>query len=100
MSWAVIIALTVGVATQRLVGMFLAGPLLARRPILARLADLLPAAVVAGVIVQLTVAEAGRLVLDARAAGLTVAAVLVWRRAPLAVVVIAAALVTAVVRSL
>ncbi len=100
MSWTVIIALAVGVAAQRLIGMFLAGPLLARRPILARLADLLPAAVVAGVIVQLTVAEAGRLVLDARAAGLAMAGLLVWRRAPLGVVVIAAALVTAVVRAL
>lgn len=99
MSWAVVIALSVGVAAQRLVGMFLAGPLLARRPILARLADLLPAAVVAGVIVQLTVASAGRLVLDARAAGLTVAGLLVWRRAPLAVVVVAAAAVTALIRA-
>ncbi len=100
MTWTVIIALTIGVATQRLVGMFLAGPLLARRPVLARLADLLPAAVVAGVIVQLTVAEAGRLVLDARAAGLAVAGLLVWRRAPLGVVVVAAAVVTAVIRAL
>ncbi len=100
MSWAVIIALSIGVAAQRLIGMFLAGPLLARRPALARLADLLPAAVVAGVIVQLTVADAGRLVVDARAAGLAVAGVLVWRRAPLAVVVIAAAVVTATVRAL
>ena len=100
MNWAVIIALSIGVAAQRLIGMFLAGPLLARRPALARLADLLPAAVVAGVIVQLTVADAGRLVVDARAAGLAVAGVLVWRRAPLAVVVIAAAVVTATVRAL
>ena len=100
MSWWAIVAMSVGVAAQRLVGMFWAGPVLARRPILSRLADLLPAAVIAGVIAQLTVVSNSRLTLDARAIGLVVAGFLVWRRAPLTVVVITAAAATALVRLL
>jgi hypothetical protein len=80
--------------------MFWAGPLLARRPLLARLADLLPAAVIAGVVAQLTFTTESRLVADARIAGLAVACLLVWRRAPLFVVVLAAAATTALVRLL
>lgn len=100
MSWWVVAALSAGVAGQRLVGMFLAGPVLARRPVLSSLADLLPVAVIAGVIAQLALTTASRPVLDARAVGLAVAALLVWRRAPLAVVVIGAAMSTGVVRAL
>lgn len=90
--------MAVGVSGQRLLGMFWAGPFLARRPTLSRLGDLLPAAVIAGVIAQLTFVSDARLTLDARVVGLLVAAVLVWRRAPLTVVVITAAAATALVR--
>lgn len=93
-----IVALAAGAWGQRLAGAFLVGPLLTRRPILARAASLIPAAVVAAVIVQLTVTEGGDLVVDARLAGVGVAAVLVWRRAPFLVVVIAAAATTAAIR--
>jgi hypothetical protein len=41
-----------------------------------------------------------RLVLDARAAGLAVAVIATWRRAPFVVVVVAAAVVTALVRAI
>lgn len=98
MSWWAIVAMAIGVSGQRLIGMFWAGPFLARRPTLGRLADLLPAAVIAGVIAQLTFVSDAELTLDARAVGLLVAAVMVWRRAPLTVVVIAAAAATAAVR--
>lgn len=98
MSWWSIVALAVGVSGQRLIGMFWAGPFLAHRPVLARLADLLPAAVIAGVIAQLSLTRDGSLVIDARVVGLGVACLLVWRRAPLTLVVIAAALATAATR--
>ncbi len=98
MSWWAIVAMAVGVSGQRLLGMFWAGPVLARRPRLSRLADLLPAAVIAGVIAQLTFVSDARLTLDARVVGLVVAGLMVWRRAPLTVVVIAAAAATALVR--
>lgn len=93
-----IVALTIGVWGQRLAGAFLIGPMLEKRPRLTRAASLIPAAVVMAVVVQLTITRAGELVVDARLAGLGVAALLVWRRAPFLVVVLAAAAVTAAVR--
>lgn len=95
-----IVAITIGVWGQRLAGAFLIGPLLERRPILAAAASLIPAAVVMAVIVQLTVTRSGVMVIDARLAGIGLAAFLVWRRAPFLVVVIAAAMVTALLRAL
>lgn len=95
-----ILALTLGVWGQRLAGAFLIGPLLQRRSVLARAAALIPAAVVMGVIVQLTITRSGQLVVDARLLGPSAAAVLVWRRAPFLVIVIAAAATTAAVRAL
>jgi hypothetical protein len=92
--------LTIAAWGQRLVGAFLVGPLLDKRPILARAAGLIPAAVVMAVIVQLTVARGSSLVVDERLAGMTVAAFLVWRRAPFIVVVLGAAIVTAGLRAL
>ena len=89
-----------GVAAQRLVGMFAGAALLARVPSLARLASLIPAAVVAAVIVQLTVASGKSIVVDERLAGMAVAGVLVWRRAPFVVVVLAAAATTALLRAM
>ena len=59
---------------------------------------LLPAAVVMAVIIQLTVAEGKSLVVDERLAGMAVAGILVWRRAPFLAVVLAAAAVTALLR--
>lgn len=98
MSWWVIGLLSGGVAAQRLAGMFGGGAVLARVPALARLAALIPAAVVAAVIAQLTVASGKSLVVDERLAGMAVAGVLVWRRAPFVVVIVAAAATTALLR--
>ena len=98
MSWTVIALLTVGVTGQRLIGMFAGGAMLARVPALGRLASLIPAAVVTAVIVQLAVASGKSLVVDERLAGIAVAGVLVWRRAPFVVVIIAAAATTALLR--
>jgi len=96
----VVFVLAGGVAAQRLVGMFAGAALLARVPSLARLASLIPAAVVAAVIVQLTVASGKSIVVDERLAGMAVAGVLVWRRAPFVVVVLAAAATTALLRAM
>lgn len=98
MTLVTIVLLAAGTWGQRLAGMFIGGRLLRRRPSLARLATLIPAAVVMAVIVQLTFARGTALVLDERAVGMGVAAVLVWRRAPFIVVVISAAAVTALLR--
>lgn len=98
MTWLAVVALTIGTWGQRLLGMFLGGRILDRRPALGRLATLIPAAVVTAVIVQLTFGSGSSLVLDARAAGMVVAGLLVWRRAPFVAVVVAAAATTALLR--
>ena len=98
MTWGVIALLAIGVWSQRLVGMFAGGALLDRVPLFARLASLIPAAVVGAVIIQLTIADGRALTIDARSVGVAVAGVLVWRRAPVIVVVTAAAVVTALIR--
>ena len=98
MTWTLIFVLAAGVSLQRLVGMFAGGALLARVPVFARLASLIPAAVVAAVIVQLTFASGRSLTVDPRMAGMLVAGVLVWRKAPIVIVILGAALVTALLR--
>jgi len=94
-----IVMLTIGAWGQRLVGAFLVGPFLTKRPLLARATGLIPAAVVMAVIVTLTVADGKSIVIDERLAGMAVAAVLVWRRASFIVVVVAAAATTAALRT-
>ena len=73
-----IVALTVAVWGQRLLGAFVVGPLLAKRPAVARAMGLIPAAVVMAVIVQLSVATGRTLVVDARLAGVAGAPGLGW----------------------
>jgi hypothetical protein len=97
-TWAIVAVLAAGVWIQRLLGMFVGGRVLSRQPALGRLATLIPAAVVMAVIVQLTFASGTSLEVDARAVGMTAAGVLVWRRAPFVIVVLAAAVTTALVR--
>lgn len=99
MTWTIVFVLAAGVWGQRFLGMYLGGPVLSRYPALGKLATLIPAAVVMAVIVQLTLATGTSLQIDARLAGVAVAGVLVWRRAPFVVVVVAAAVVTAVLRA-
>lgn len=69
-------------------------------PLLARVIPLLPAALLAALVVVETFGGPGKtLRIDARAVGLTAAAVALWRRVPLVVAVILAAVVTAGVRA-
>ena len=100
MTWTAVVLLACGVWGQRLLGMFVGARVVGRQPALARLATLIPAAVVMAVIVQLSVGDGRSLTVDARLAGIAVAAVLVWRRAPFVAVVVAAAATTAIVRAL
>ena len=61
---------------------------------------LLPAALLAALVAVLTLQAEGALVLDARVIGVAVAAVAVWLRAPILMVVLLAAAVTAAARAL
>ena len=82
-----------------------AGPLLSRggevRPAVAQVLDLIAIPLLAALIlIQTLDGGDGELVLDARVPALGVAAILVWRRAPFLVVVLAAAATAAVLRAL
>jgi branched-subunit amino acid transport protein len=91
----------VGAAT---VALKAAGPvLLGGRPLPRRLAavvELLAPALLAALVVTQTFASGRSLVLDERLVGMAVAAVALWRRAPVLVVIVAAAAATALVRAL
>jgi branched-subunit amino acid transport protein len=79
-----------------------AGPLLLGgrelSPLPARLITLLPAALLAALVVTETVIDDGRLDIDARLAGVAFAGVLLWRGASVIWVVIGAAAFTALLR--
>lgn len=67
---------------------------------LARLTEILPAALFAALVVVSTVTHEGELVADARIAGLGAAAIALHRRAPLVVVILASVTATALARAL
>lgn len=92
------LALALGVYLQRAAGMLLVDA--QRLPDSARrVLDALPLAIIAAVIALTTVAEAGELVLDPRAAGVAVAGLCAARRLPMLVAVVAAAATTALLRA-
>jgi hypothetical protein len=95
--WVVIAVLALATAALKL-----AGPLaLGGRPLPARalnIVELLAAALLAALVVVETFGNGRSLVLDARVLGAAFAAVAVWRRAPMIVVVLGAAAVTALAR--
>ena len=69
-------------------------------PVLDRCLGLIPAALIAALVVKDTFSVGQQLQIDARAAGVGVAAILAWRKAPLIVVIIVGAGVTAAVRAI
>ena len=85
-------------------GLKAAAPLLlsgrALPPAVARLADLLPAALLAALALVSTVTRDGATMIDARLVGLAAAACALVARAPFIVVVIVAAAATALARAL
>ena len=68
--------------------------------LVARTADLVTVALLAGMVAAQTFTIGARVAIDARLAALAVAAVLLWRKVPFLVVVIAAAAVAAGLRAL
>ncbi|KQX56121.1 MULTISPECIES: AzlD domain-containing protein [unclassified Streptomyces] len=97
--WIAIALTAGGCYLVKLIGLLVpAGAL--ERPLVQRLAALLPVALLAALTAQQTFSAGGDLVVDARAAGLAAAAVALVLRAPFLVVVGAAVVVTAGVRAL
>lgn len=95
----VLLALAAGTYALKAAGPLLLGGDRRLPPWLDRLAVLLPAPLLAALVVTSTVASGKELVLDARLAGLTVAAVALRLKAPFVVAVISAAAATAAVRA-
>ena len=98
MSWTALLAL--GAISYALKA---SGPVLAGGrqlgPQVRGAVDLVAVPLLAALILVQTLGDGHRLVLDARAPALGVAAVLVWRRAPFLVVVLAAAATAALLRA-
>jgi branched-subunit amino acid transport protein len=97
-SWAAVLALCGGCYVLKGAGVVLAARVDPERAERWSL-ELLVVPVLAGLIVVQGFGSGQGLVLDARAPALLVAAVLVWRRAPLLVIVLAAAGTAALLRA-
>jgi branched-subunit amino acid transport protein len=98
MSWTALLGLAAGAYALKALGPVLAGHRELRAD--ARgLLDLLSIPLLAALVVVQTLQAGGGIVLDARVPALGVAAVLVWRRAPFLVVVLAAAATAALLRA-
>jgi branched-subunit amino acid transport protein len=99
MSWTALLSLACAAYALKAVGPVLAGE---REigPRLGQVLDLVAVPLLAALVLVQTLDGGGRLVLDARVAALGVAGVLVWRRAPFLVVVLAAAATAALLRAL
>lgn len=99
LTWSVVALLAFGVYGQRAVG---ATAIDTNRldERWQRVLTALPLAIIAAVVALQTFTTDRALVLDARVAGIAVAALCAWRRLPLLVTVVAAATTTAALRAL
>lgn len=97
MTWGLVLVLAAGAYAFKVAGLVIVG---SRRlpPTIERCLALVPAALISALVVMNTFSTGNELVLDARAAGVTAAAIAAWRRAPLIVVIVLGAAVTALVR--
>ncbi|WP_329440591.1 AzlD domain-containing protein [Streptomyces canus] len=96
--WIAIGVTALGCYAVKLLGLLVPAGVL-DRPLVKRLAALLPVALLAALTAQQTFADGRVPVLDARAAGLAAAAVALLLRAPFLLVVAVAVVVTAAVRA-
>ena len=99
MMWTAILVAAVGCYLLKLAGLSVP-PRVLERPVVERVADLIPVALLSALVAVQVFASGHDLVLDARALGLGVAVVLLLLRAPFLVVVFGAALAAALVRLL
>jgi branched chain amino acid efflux pump len=95
--WVAIAVLALATAALKLAGPLALGgrPL---RPGLMSVVELLASALLAALVITETFGKGRELVLDARVLGAAFAVIAVWRRAPMIVVVLGAAAVTAIAR--
>ena len=99
MIWVAVVATGVGCYLLKLAGLSVP-PRVLERPLVERVADLIPVALLSALVAVQVFAEGHPLSLDARALGLAGAVVLLLLRAPFLVVVFGAALFAALARML
>ena len=97
--WLAVLGASLGCYLLKLGGMSVPERVL-EHPVLRRTADLLPVVLLAALVAVQVLASGSRLSVDARLAGLAVAAVALALRAPFVVVVVLAALTAALLRLL
>ena len=97
MSWSLVIVLAIGAYAFKVTGLVVLGGRTLPAGI-ERCLALIPAAVVTALIVKDTFTTGQDLVLAARAAGIAVAVLVAWKRAPLIVVIVLGAAATALLR--
>ncbi|HET7069515.1 MAG TPA: AzlD domain-containing protein [Nocardioides sp.] len=97
MTWVAILGAGVGCYLLKLAGVSLPARVL-DHPVVERVADLIPVALLAALVAVQVFADGTRLTLDARALGLAAAVVALLLRAPFLVVVFVAALAAALAR--
>lgn len=95
--WIAVLAASAGCYALKLGGLSVPFHVL-EHPLVARVADLIPVALLAALVAVQVLSSGGGLQVDARAVGLGVAVLLLVVRAPFLVVVFGAALATALVR--
>lgn len=99
MTWLAIVVAGVGCYLLKLAGLSVPARVL-EHPVVERIADLLPVALLAGLIGVQVVADGQALTLDARVVGFAAALIALLLRASFIVVVLVAAVTAAVVRLL
>jgi branched-subunit amino acid transport protein len=99
MTWTLVILLAIGAYGFKVLGLVVLGGRALPAP-LDRCLALIPAALIAALVVKDTFSIGQELVLDARAAGVAAAVVAAWRQAPLIAVIVIGATVTALVRAI
>lgn len=99
MTWTLIILLAVGAYAFKVTGLIILGGR-SLPPVFERCLGLIPAAIITALVMKDTFTVGQDLALDARALGIAVAVIAAWRRAPLIVVIVLGAAVTALVRQL
>lgn len=95
--WAAILVTGVGAYALKLAGLSIPASVL-ERPLVHRIADLMPVALLAALVGVQVFGAGASLTLDARAAGLAAAVVALLLRAPFIVVVLVAAVTAALLR--
>jgi branched-subunit amino acid transport protein len=99
MSWTLVFALAGTAYLFKVLGLVVIGDRVLP-PVLSRCLALIPAALLAAIVVKDTFSTGQDLVLDARALGVGAATLAAWRKVPLIGVIVIGAAVTAAVRAL